>query len=144
MENLNWLSFILAAIVPMVVGFIYYHKALFGNAWMKSIGKTEEELQKGNFGLIMGVSFLMSFLITFFMLNFCNQPGQEGVFDTFKHGAAHGTILTLFLVAPIIITKGLFEHSGFKNIFINAGYWLITLSLMGGILDAMNHWPNTI
>lgn len=25
---------------------------------------------------------------------------------------------------------------------INVFYWIITLALMGGILDAMNHWQN--
>jgi len=34
------------------------------------------------------------------MFNFCNGFGQEGEFDTFKHGAAHGVIIGLFLVVP--------------------------------------------
>ena len=27
---------------------------------------------------------------------------------------------------------------------INIGYWIVSLALMGGVLDAMNHWPNAM
>lgn len=142
MENVNWLSLVLATLVPMVMGFVYYHKALFGKAWMKSIGMTDEKAKEANMPLVFGVSIVMSFLIAFFMLNFCNGVGQEGEFDTFKHGAAHGAIISVFIVIPIFITNGLFEQKSWSNMLINAGYWLITLAIMGGILDAMNQFPN--
>ena len=113
--------------------------SLFGNAWMDSIGMTEEKAKEANMGIVMGISLVMAFLISFFLLNFCNGVGQEGEFDSFKHGAAHGLILGGFLVGPIFITNGLFEQKSWKNMLINALYWLITLALMGGILDSMNH-----
>ena len=142
MENVNWLSLVIATLVPMILGFIYYHKALFGNAWMDSIGMTEEKVKSANMGKIMGISLVMSFLIAFFMMNFCNGAGQEGEFDTFKHGVAHGAIISVFLIIPIFVSNGLFEQKSWTNILINAGYWLLTLAIMGGILDAMNHFPN--
>jgi hypothetical protein len=140
MENVSWLSLVIATLIPMVVGFIYYHKAVFGNAWLVSIGKTEEDLKGGNMVMMMGISLVMAFLIAFFMLSFCNGEGQEGNFDTFKHGAAHGVIISLFFVIPIFVTNGLFERKPWSNIFINAGYWIITLALVGGVVDAMNHF----
>ena len=108
---------------------------------MASIGMTEEKQKSANMGMVLGISIVMSFLIAFFMLNFCNGPCQEGVFDTFKHGAAHGAIISVFFVIPIFITNGLFEQKSWTNMLINAGYWLITLAIMGGILDGMNHFP---
>ena len=128
----------------MVVGFIFYHKAVFGKAWMNSIGMTEEKAQQANMALVFGLSFVMSFLLSFFLLNFNNSPGQEGQFDTFGHGAAHGAILSIFLVIPIFVTNGLFEQKSWTNILLNCGYWIITLALMGGIVDVMNHWPDVI
>ena len=142
MENVNYLSLVLAALAPMVVGFIYYSKMLFGNAWMKSIGKTEEDLQGGNMVMILGLSLVLSFLMAFFMMNFCNGLGQEGQFDTFQHGVVHGIVVSLFLVIPTVITNGLFEQKSWSNILINSLYWMISLALMGGIVDAMNHFPN--
>lgn len=142
MENVNWLSLIIATLVPTILGFVYYHKALFGQAWMDSIGMTEEKAKQGNMGMTFGVSLVLSFLMSFFLLNFNNGPGQEGQYDTFQHGMAHGLVLTLFLIVPVFITNGLFEQRSWKGMLINIGYWALALMLMGGIVDAMNHWPN--
>ena len=144
-ETTNWLAIIIAALIPMIVGFIYYHPKVFGKAWMNSLGITEADLKIGNMGLIFGVSLVMSFILSFYLLGNVDGPGQEGPqgqFDTFKHGAAHGMLLTIFLVMPVMVTNGLFERKSFKNLGINLLYWLITLSLMGGVIDAMNHWPD--
>ncbi|MBT8220485.1 MAG: DUF1761 domain-containing protein [Bacteroidia bacterium] len=144
MENINWLSLILAAIVPMVVGFAWYHKATFGKAWMAATGMTEEKAAEANMGLTFGLSFIMSLAMSFFLLNFNNSPGQEGQFDTFGHGFAHGMTLSLFLIIPVFVTNGLFEQKSWKLILINVGYWALTLGIMSGIIDVMNHWPNEV
>jgi len=140
MEKINILSLVIATLVPMIMGFVYYHKALFGNAWMASVGLTEEKIKEANMGVTMGVSLVMSFLIAFFMVGFCNGEGQEGVYDTYGHGAAHGVIISLFFVIPIFITNGLFEQKSWTNMLINAGYWLITLAIIGAVVDGMNHF----
>jgi hypothetical protein len=147
MPPMNWLSLVIAALIPMLLGFVYYHKALFGKAWMASPGMTEEDIQKGNMAIIFGVSLVCAFLIGSFIVFNVNGPGQEGVngeFDTFKHGAGHGLIIGMMLVVLIMITNGLFERKQWKNLLINAGYWILCLIIMGGILDAMNHWPNEL
>src|SRR5688572_10188387 len=137
----NWLAIVIAALIPMIMGFIYYHPKVFGKAWMNSLGMTEADTKKGNMGVIFGVSLVMSFLIAFFLLPNVDGPGQEGPYDSFKHGAAHGVILGLLVAMPVLVTNGLFERKNFKNLAINTLYWVITLALMGGVIDAMNHWP---
>ncbi len=144
MGNINWISVLLAALVPLIMGFIWYHKALFGKAWMAATGITEEKAKEANMPLTFGLSLLLAALMAFFFVNFNNSPGQEGVFDTFKHGAAHGLVIGLFIALPIMVTNGMFEQKTWKHMLINLGYWLVTMALMGGIVDAMNHWPNEI
>lgn len=144
MEHVNWLSLILAMLVPMAIGFLYYGNFMFGKVWMKSIGMTEEKQKEGNMALIMGLSLVLSFFVAFFMMHFCNQPGQEGQFDSFGHGAFHGAFIAIIFVIPIAIINGLFEQKTWTNMLLNAGYWILTLAIMGGILDAMNHFPNTM
>lgn len=65
---------------------------------------------------------------------------QTNLSDTcrnFKHGAFHGAFIAgLFISVPVIGTNALFERKGFKYIAINAGYWIITLALMGGTVAA--------
>jgi hypothetical protein len=129
----------------MIIGFIYYHPKVFGKAWMNSLGITEADLKVGNMAMIYGICLVMSFILSFYLLGNVDGPGQEGAerqYDSFKHGAAHGMLLTLFLIMPVMVTNGLFERKSFKNLGINLLYWLITLALMGGVIDAMNHWPD--
>ena len=144
MENINWLSLVISALIPTAVGFFWYGKRLFMKPWMESVGMTEEKMKGGNMGMIFGLSIFMAFLLSFFLIGFNNQPGQEGEFDSFKHGAFHGAILCIFVIMPIIISGGLFEQRSWKGMFINIGYWLVTLMLMGGVIDAMNHLPNSL
>jgi Protein of unknown function (DUF1761) len=57
-------------------------------------------------------------------------------FRSFKHGALHGTIAGFMVALPIIGTGAMFEKKGFKYIAINAGYWIVTMALMGGVICA--------
>lgn len=143
MDKINWLSMVLATLTPVFIGFLYYHKAVFGKAWMDSIGMTDEKAKEANMVVIFGVSIVLSFLLSFLLLNFNNSGiNQEGDFDTFKHGAWHGIFLAITTATPVMVINGLFEQKTWKNMLINVFYWIITLALMGGILDAMNHWKN--
>jgi hypothetical protein len=140
--SINWVSMVIATLIPMVMGFVWYHKAVFGKAWMDSIGMTEEKAKNANMPVVFGVSLVMAFLLAFFFVNFNNGPGQEGEYDSFKHGAFHGVFITIVVVMPVMVTNALFEQKSWKNILINLGYWAVTLALVGGVVDAMNHWAN--
>ena len=142
MGEINWLSLIIAAILPSVLGFLWYSPMLFGKAWMESTGMTEEKVRSANMPLIMGISLVLSFFLAFFLLANVNGTGQEGEFDTFKHGALHGAVLGIMVIVPTFISNGLFEQKSWKNMLINVAYWTLTVTLMGGVLDAMNHWKD--
>ena len=142
MPQPNWLAILIASLIPMLVGFVYYHKNVFGKAWMDSLGIKEEDLKTSGMGVIFGVSLLMSFLLSMFVLANVDGPMQEGEFDSFKHGAFHGFLIGFTVAMPVLVTNGLFERKNFKNLAINAVYWIITLALMGGVIDMLNHWPN--
>ncbi len=135
------LAQVLAAIIPMIVGFLWYNPKTFEPTWMDSIGMTKERQEGGNFAVIFGVSLLMAFLLVQPLSYFVNHPshfqfGGEASGDTFGHGAFHGIFIAILTAMPIIANKALFEQRGFKYFLINFGYWAVTLALMGGILDA--------
>ena len=144
MPQINWLSIVIASLAPMLVGFVWYNPKVFGNGWMKAAGLTEEDAKKGNMAVIFGVSLVMAFLMSFFILFNVDAPGQEGAFDSFRHGAFHGAAMALMLAAPIMVTNALFEQKSLRYMLYNIGYWLVSLVLMGGILDLMNHFPNEL
>lgn len=152
---MNFYAILVAAVVNMVVGMIWYNPKLFGNAWMQEIGMTEESAKSGNMLKIFGFSFVFAFLIAFSLpasvihefgaaqlnggdvtnpayLEYVAACGEK--FRSFKHGALHGAMLGVFFVFPIIGMNGMFEHRSWKYIFIHAGYWILALTLMGGII----------
>ena len=139
MHNINWVSLILATLTPMVVGFIYYQKKLFGKVWAKTITMPKEHRINWNFFGVFCLSFLVCFLLSFYLLFDCKGPGQEGIYDTFLHGAFHGLGLAILVIIPVSSTGVLYNERSWKNMLVNAGYWFISLPIMGGILDMMNH-----
>ncbi|WP_306641982.1 DUF1761 domain-containing protein [Sanyastnella coralliicola] len=159
----NYLIVAAAALVPMVVGFIWYNPKVFGTAWMNVAGMTEEKIKGGNMPVIFLVSYVLSFLLAmatagmvihqmsvqslfFAQEGFMEGSGAaydqftalmeqfEGVHRTFGHGVLHGVIGGFFVALPILGTNAMFERKGFKYIAVNCGYWIVTLGLMGGVL----------
>ena len=157
-----WIN-VLAAIIPIVMGFVWYHPKVFGNAWMKEMGFDPATPPTGNMALIFGLTFVFGFFISVLMTSmvihqyhlYSMLMGVAGVddpntpigglvkslmdqygtnFRTFKHGALHGTITGLLFVTPIMAINAMFDRKSRKYILINAGYWTITLALMGGVI----------
>ena len=142
-NNINWLSILLAIFTPFLMGYIYYHKNVFGNVLETSISMTDNNASKTKRVIAFLISILFSFVLSFFLLNFNNDGlNQEGQFDSFQHGAWHGVILAIATAIPVIVINNFFQQKPWKHIVVNIFYWVITLAIMGGILDAMNHWEN--
>jgi len=160
MEHVNVWAIPIAAIAALVVGFIWYNPKVFGNAWMKASGLTEEKMKGGNMLVIFGLALVFAAMLATALMQMSNhQFGAQSLvggdtltalpsyaafmadygtaFRTFKHGAFHGVLAGLFVALPIIGTNALFERKGAKYIFINTGYWVVTLAIMGAILCGM-------
>tara|TARA_R110000868_G_scaffold62372_12_gene188582 strand:- start:926 stop:1411 length:486 start_codon:yes stop_codon:yes gene_type:complete len=157
MDFLNFPAILVAAVSALVVGFIWYHPKVFGNAWMKAAGMTEEQIKGGNMAKI----FIMALIFAFFLAMSVMQmsihqagalsliggdpsvalPSYEAfmadygnAFRTYKHGALHGILAGIFVALPIIGTNALFERKRAKYILINSGYWIVTMGIMGAII----------
>lgn len=160
--EMNFYIFFIAALVPMFIGFIWYGP-LFGNAWMKEMGFTKESLAGSNMLKTMLLSYVFSLFIAMFLLPatihqmgvYSTLAGETGFaestgkafayfqefltnygdrFRTFKHGAFHGVLSGLFLAFPVIAIIAMFERKSSKYVAINAGYWILTLAIMGGLV----------
>jgi Protein of unknown function (DUF1761) len=163
MIELNMWIIPIAALVPMILGSIWYNPKVFGKAWIDAAGLTDEKLKSINMPLVIGLSYIFAMMIASAMLPITIHQmgvqsalmGEEGFgvegsqvytyfhdfmanygtnFRTFKHGALHGFMIGLFLVFPIIATKALFENKNWKYIWINAVYWMLLLLIMGGLV----------
>jgi hypothetical protein len=163
--HINFWVILLSALVPLVLGFIWYHPKVFGNAWMSASGMSPESTKGMNMAVIFGLSVLFALFIAGSLTGIVIQQTQTAAmllaqpdskdpssessmmlkrflelygnsYRTFRHGALHGLLTGLFLVLPVIGTHALFEKKGFRYIAINAGYWIVSMIIMGGIISA--------
>jgi hypothetical protein len=168
---MNYAVLLAAAVIPTITGFIWYNPKVFGNAWMKAADMSEEKMKGANMAVIFGVSFLLSFLLAFSMAPIViHQFGVMGMLEGamrpesptaaeatalfnslmetygsnhrhFGHGALHGVMTALLLVLPVMGTNAMYERKSFRYIAINAGYWALTLALMGGVICQFFQFP---
>lgn len=157
--NVNLIVVLLNALIPLVIGFIWYNPKVFGNAWMKAADMTEDKMKGAKMWLIFGLTLVMGLFISLGLLtivihqfgvfqalqhyakdleaieyykSFMNKYGTE--FRTFGHGALHGGIACMTTIFPAIVINALFERKSFAYIAINGGFWLACLIIMGGII----------
>lgn len=128
MQTINWLAVLVAGISAFILGGVWYSPALFGNAWMKENNMTLEEVKKGNKGKIFGWAFILALIMSANLAMFLADPKTDLVW-----GTTAGLLAGIWVFAGIAIT-GLFEHKTARYIFINGGYQLIALGLMGAII----------
>lgn len=126
MIDLNIWGVLLAALSAFMIGGVWY-TALFGKRWMKLNGFTEEQLS-GKAGLVFGGSFILALIIAFVLALFL---GSE---STPMLGATAGFMAGLFWVAAGMGITYLFERKSLELYLINAGYHVVTFTLMGLII----------
>jgi UDP-N-acetylmuramyl pentapeptide phosphotransferase/UDP-N-acetylglucosamine-1-phosphate transferase len=69
----NFLILLAAALIPMVMGFIWYNPKTLGNAWMKAADVTEEKMKGANMALIFGLSFVFSIMLSTAVYLYCSS-----------------------------------------------------------------------
>jgi hypothetical protein len=126
----NYLAVLVAALSTFLVGGLWYSPALFGKAWMRENGFTEEGMKGGNMAKIFGLAFFLALIAA---VNLAMFLGPE---DRPAMGALWGFAAGFGWVATFVGTHYLFERKSFTLFLINAGYSVVSLTLMGVILAA--------
>lgn len=128
--DLNYWAILVAALSTFLIGGLWYSPAVFGKAWMKENGLTEDELKKGNMAKIFGLAFLLGLIAAINLAMFMGPESNPMM------GALWGFLAGFGWVATFVGMHYLFEHKSFKLFLINAGYSIVALTVMGLILAA--------
>ncbi|HOY48398.1 MAG TPA: DUF1761 family protein, partial [Flavobacteriales bacterium] len=67
MIHINFPVLLISALIPLIVGFIWYNPKLFGTVWMKEAGLTTESLAGANMLKIFGFTYILSVLAAFIL-----------------------------------------------------------------------------
>lgn len=133
LQNINYIAVAIATMTSYVLGFIWYHWAVFGEAWANALDITKEEADSteglgGAFiiSLISGLSKTLCIAIFMAAINI------SGVLS----GALFGAI-----VAAVFISTSLGYYNGFartpsKLTFINSAHSIVELTLISTIIGA--------
>lgn len=127
----NYLAILAATVSAFVLGGLWYSPALFARAWMKEAGiNPDVPGKKGDFGRILGISFILEFIMAFNLAAFIG-PKATPLFGLLAGaGAGFGW------VALSLGVNYLFERRSFRLFLINAGYLGVSFTIMGAILGA--------
>lgn len=126
----NIWAVLVSALSTFLIGGLWYSPALFGKAWMRENGFTEEGLKQGNMVRIFGLSFLLAIVAAINLAMFMGPENDPAM------GAMWGFLAGFGWVATFVGTHYLFERRSFKLFLINAGYSIVALTIMGVILAA--------
>jgi hypothetical protein len=162
----NILILALCAFIPFAVAFLWYSKPLFGGTnWNAIANLTEEQANKKVKPLQLASTLVLNFLIAFGLSQLVLH--QMGVFSlvggnaellktgtgaaflaeyggnhlTFGHGLFHGIMAAILLFVPFLGYTTIFDRKSKKYFFVNLGYWVISLGLMGGVIAVWGGVP---
>lgn len=132
MPEFNVWAVLVAAVSSFVLGGLWYSPVLFGKAWQRETGLSDETLARGNMALIFGLAFVLSLAAAFvFALFLGPRPSLE-------LGVGAGVSAGLFWVGSSFGINYLFERKSAKLFAINAGYHALQFTLIGLVLAL---WP---
>ncbi len=128
LSRLNYWAVLTAALSAFLIGGVWYSPALFAKRWMAANRFAEADLKRGNIALIFGGSFALALISALAMAMFI------GPSPSFSFGVIAGALVGLCWVGTSFGITYLFERKPFILFLINAGYHLVTFTVMGIIL----------
>jgi len=133
LQNINYIAVAIATITSYLLGFAWYHWAVFGEAWASALGLTKEEADNTE-GL--GGAFIMSLISglakALFIALFIAVTSISGVLS----GAFFGAVVAIvFTITSLGYYNG-FARTSSKLTVINSAHSIVELTLIGAIIGA--------
>jgi hypothetical protein len=126
MANANLLAILVAAACGFLVGGVWYGP-LFGKAWQREIGLSDDDLKSANMLKIYGTAFLFSVLSAVFLGHLFAHFGEMSMRSTMMISVG----VALGFIVPAIGTNYLFGRKSGKLFAVDAGYWVAFYAAMG-------------
>lgn len=116
----------------MALGSVWYGP-VFGKAWMKLVGVNKEDVNKKEMPKLYGIMFLGALVQAYVLSIFIHYAGAYNLFL----GAKTGLWAGFGFVATTMIGNYLFARRPMKLFYIDAGYSLVNLMVMGAIIASL-------
>ncbi len=131
--SINYMAVIVAAIVNMVLGFLWYGP-LFGKPWMKMMGYSKEDMEKAKKSGMMPKLYAITAVGALVMAYVLAHFVQLGSSATAMDGAMVGFWVWLGFIATTTLSSVLWERKPWSLYALNNGYYLVLLLINGALL----------
>lgn len=128
--DLNWIAIFVAALVPVVLGGVWYSPLLFARPWMRAAGRTPEDLTGASLGYALSA---VAAVVTSYALARIVRWAEV---DDLWNGALIGALVWIGFVATVLAVNTYFGGRSRALWAIDAGYQLLAFLVMGAILGA--------
>jgi hypothetical protein len=134
--SINFWAVLVAAIIEMAIGALWYSQILFIKPWMRAIGKSEAELESMKKDAAGGYAgSMIAALVTAYILAHFVTYAQNFNQDYSAFGGLTGAFWAwLGFVVTTALSSVLFERRAWTLYFINIGYYLVSFLAMGALL----------
>lgn len=127
--TVNWSAIVLAGVVNIVLGALWYSTPVFGKSWMELMQikemKPNPKHLLGMFVIALGIAYIFSQLLGWAKIMDYSTGLQAGLFAGFG------------LIALPLASNTLAANGSWKLWMIVAGYWVVALGIMGSIVAGM-------
>lgn len=134
LSSINWLAVVVSAVAFFVLGSVWYGP-IFGKAWQRAVGLSDEELKSANMGKLFGSAFIMAVIVSvgmaIFFFGFGPNPDMNAA-----TGATMAAMTGIFFIFPSTAMNYLFSRKPASLIFIDSFYHIIAYTVVGVILGA--------
>lgn len=133
MEHLHFMNpwaILTGGVVFWILGAAWFSPVLFAKPWMSLLGMKKTEGRRPGMLLAMTAALICDVVIAFMLAHLIMWANAT----SFAWGAIIGVIAWVGFIAAPSLPQGMFEGRPFKLFAINAGYWLVGLILVGGML----------
>jgi hypothetical protein len=127
--DVNWLAVLCAALAKFAIGGMWYSLPAFGPRWGALVGVTPDAF-KARMASAMLADLAASFVLAWVLANVLKFTGAVGLIP----GARVSFFLFLGFVATPLLSTTVYEGRPIALFAINAGYWLIAMLIMGGLI----------
>jgi hypothetical protein len=142
--SINYLAVLGAAAAAVVLGALWFGP-LFGKIWMKEMGFTKEDMEKGKTDPAAQKAMMKSYLlvavgalITAYVMAHSLTFAMSYLNSTGPQAALMGAFWNwLGFTAPALMGSVLWEGKSWKYWAVVAGYYLVSFAIMAVILTAV-------
>lgn len=132
MQQINYISLIVTALIGFGIGSFWYSPFLFGKEWMEGRKISKEDIKNTPVLRSYAIQFIFS-LITFSVLGFIiNSLGASNT----SEGAFIGAMAWLGFILPINLSGLIWKKESWTLFLIDIVYYLLILTIGGAILGA--------